>query len=453
MVKRIEAEYQHGGAVYYFKTDDRSVTILDENNNEIGTLEQLAFNGKTITGGDIKDITHTGLYKVKGVSGLPGNVPANQECMLAVQSIGAGLRLYRLIAPNGVIVENTVSGNTQSGWGSGGVGLRNTISSINNALGSVHDLKTQNKNLTAAINEVLSKIDDNQSNNNERLKALENKNFDSRYLLNTGGNMMGNIAMRNGNAYQLDNNKNQPTNFAYMDGSNTTHIGDGSYTLQLHGSGDLKYNGAKVFTTSNIGSGSGLDSDKLDGIDSMGFIQTQKDNPKQSDFSINEHSIRLHLPKEDNNNIYWQQSIIQWRDSNNQVVSDIESNGIGDIVIRPGGQLNKRAPFRVSNNNFMEYFGNRVNFVGTKSMDVRWQTEDQSSHDGGLGFFIPDWNKNELAFGNWNTHEVIMEFAVHDGEAIKIAHSPYIGDHNRRLFLQDEQPGGDVPYGSLWVGF
>lgn len=211
MTRRIESQYEHGGAVYYFETDDNSVKILDKDNKEIGTLNQLAFNGKPVTGGDFKDLTHTGIYKVKGLTGLPDNVPADEECMLAVQTIGPNLKLYRLITPEGIIVENTVSGETQSGWGAGGVELRNTIDNINRSLGAIQDLETKSNDLSSAINELLNKMNTFQTENNERLTKLENKNFDDRYLLQTGGKMNGSIIMDNGYAYNLETSKGLTT--------------------------------------------------------------------------------------------------------------------------------------------------------------------------------------------------------------------------------------------------
>lgn len=449
MVKRIESQYQHGNAVYYFETDDRSVKILDENNNELGTLDQLAFNGKPVTGGDFKDIQHTGIYKVKGLSGLPNNIPADQECMLSVQSIGNGLRLYRLIAPNGIIIENTVAGNSQSGWGSGGIGLRNTIDSINHSLGSINDLQTENKNLTAAINEVLAKAKADQTANNNRLEKLENKNFDSRYLMQTGGKMTGNVVMRNGYAYQFETSKGLTADLGYMDDHDKVHVGAWNYPLELNGKGDLIYNGAKVFTDQNAGKGSGLDADKLDGLDSNAFVHTSGSDTKYGPLQLYESRLDFKLKDGDDH-----ATGLTFTNKDNKVVSEILVTGIGDIRFNPGGKNFKTPPFTFDQlRNFVQYGGAHVIRSAEPNLNFQTWDEDTGEFDSGVGFFKPSWDSGSLAVGNWNTRDVVAQFAFgKNHEAVRLAHSPYIGEHNRRLFLQDEQPTGEIPYGSIWIG-
>ena len=117
------AKYWNNHNVFHFETDDRQVLILDKNNNTIGTLREMLFTGKVVSGGNFKDIKHSGVYRVKGLQGMPSNIPADKECILAVTAVGdvnnPDMILYRLISPNGVITENTVSGSQASGWMSG----------------------------------------------------------------------------------------------------------------------------------------------------------------------------------------------------------------------------------------------------------------------------------------------------------------------------------------------
>lgn len=452
------AKYWNDHNVFHFETDDRQVLILDKDNNVLGTLREMLFTGKVVSGGNFKDIKHTGVYRVKGLQGMPSNIPTDKECILAVTAIGdvnnPDMILYRLISPNGVITENTVSGSQASGWMSGGVGLQNTIKGINSSLGEVAHLATKAKDLTGAVNELNGLAHGTAEGLQKLTQQFNQHNHDDRYVNQDGDAMSGDLAMANGSHYHVFNKGGTRANFGYMTSGNELVIGDSRYPIRFNGQGELTYNGHKIFMDSNVGAGSNLDADKLDGLDSNEFIRVHRDDVKNSALTIDQHNVILRLPSENNNGNYWSKSLLQWRNSNNQPVADVESNGVGDVVVRPGGDVSKRAALRINQNNTMVYYGNRVNFVGTdgNGPDIRWYTEDQEKKDGGLGFFIPEWNRNELAFGNWNTHEVIMEFAVNNGEAIKIAHSPYIGDHGCRLFLQNEQPGGDVPYGSVWIG-
>src|SRR5699024_4859030 len=103
--------------------------------------------------------------------------------------------------------------------------------------------------------------------------------------------------------------------------------------------------------------------------------------------------------------------------------------------------------------NFVQYGG--MHIIRANEPNLNFQTFDEKTgnYDKGVGFFKPTWDQGSLAVGNWNTSEVVAQFAVGaNHEAVKLNHSPYIGDHNRRLFMQDEQPSGDVPVGSVWIG-
>ena len=198
-VKR--AKYLVADDEYHFVTDDKALRVLDSNNNEIGTFRELGFEGKIITSGDYRDIKHTGVYRIKGVGGLPGNIPGDKESILTVTSIGdqnnPELTFYKVISPNGVILENTVSRSNQSGWGSGGVDLRNTITNINNILGDISKLQTDSKNMTGAINELNSKINNVSDNSQSGLENLK-KDSDNRYLFKWGDTVNGDLSIRFG---------------------------------------------------------------------------------------------------------------------------------------------------------------------------------------------------------------------------------------------------------------
>lgn len=452
------AKYWNNHNVFHFESDDRQILILDKNNNTMGTLREMLFTGKTINGGNFRDIKHSGVYRIKGLQGMPDNIPSDKECILAVTAIGDAdnpdMILYRLISPNGIITENTVSGSQASGWMSGGVGLQNTIKNINGSLGDLSRLKTQAKNITDALNEVNNRSLANEDNLQRLTQQFNSHNHDNRYVNQDGDAMSGDLGMANNHHYQVFNTGGSRANFGYMTNHDELVIGDSRYPVKISGNGELSYNGHKIFMEGNTGKGSNLDADKLDGFDSGDFIKAHQDDIKDSALTIDQHNMVLRMPRESSDGAYWSKSLVQWRNSDNAPVADIESNSVGDVVLRPGGDTSGRAALRINSNNTLNYHGRYVGMVGLdgNGPDVRWQTEEQERNGGGLGFFLPDWNHKELAFGNWNINDVIMELGVHDGEAIKINHSPYIGEHNSRLFIQNERPTGDVPYGSVWIG-
>lgn len=448
MTKRIESQYQHGGAVYYFETDDNSVKILDKDNKEIGTLNQLAFNGKPVTGGDFKDLTHTGIYKVRGLTGLPDNVPADEECMLAVQAIGPNLKLYRLITPKGIIVENTVSGGTQSGWGAGGVELRNTIDNINRSLGAIQDLKTKSKNLSSAVNELFDNMYAFRAKNHERLTELEGKNFDSRYLPQTGGKINGSITIDNGYAYNLETSKGLTANLGYMDSEDTIHLGSEKYSMKITGAGTLVYNGATVLTSDNAGS-FGLDADKLGGLGSSDFIRVNGNDTKNGQLRLNKSRLDFKLKDGD-----YAATGITFTNDDGKVMSQIMVSDIGDILFNPGGKEFTKSPFTFDQlRNLVQYGGGHyIRSVEPTFMFQTWD-EETGKYDNGVGFYKPAWDKGSLIVNNANTGDIVARFAYGSNhESVKLTHAPYIGEQGSRLFIQNERPTGDIPYGSVWIG-
>lgn len=455
------AQYEINKDVYHFVTDDNAVKVLDNNKNELGTLRELVFTGKVVDGGNFTDIKHSGVYRVKNMTGMPSNIPSDKECILSVLSIGdqnnPSVTLYKLIAPNGVISENTVSGSAQSGWGNGGITLRNELTDINNSLGKVSSLLTSNKNLTGAINEQQGKITNLQSDLTNLTKRFNTfDGYDKRYMQLSGGTFTGSPVVQNQVAYQAFTSKGARVNVAWINANDHLFIGSPNAPTHIQGMGELLFNGHKVFTDANTGQGSDLDADKLDGIDSTGFVKTNGDDIKNGRLKINQNMVSIKV-KEDN--IY--QSAFNFVNSSDQVLSEIVTNGSGDFALNtglPAGRKN-RTTLYIGRDGEVRHSGSRPQiFLDDPSMENEEQIsfvhgDDPWDPNGkGMGF-IRRAKENQVVFYNWRAKTEVMYLGANNGEAVDIKHSPYIGEHHRRLFMQDEQPGGDVPYGSVWIGF
>lgn len=455
------AQYEINKDVYHFVTDDNAVKVLDDNKNELGTLRELVFTGKVVDGGNFTDIKHSGVYRVKNMTGMPSNIPSDKECILSVLSIGdqnnPSVTLYKLIAPNGVISENTVSGSTQSGWGNGGITLRNELTDINNSLGKVSSLATSNKNLTGAINEQQGKITDLQSDLTNLTKRFNTfDGYDKRYMQLSGGTFTGSPVANNSIAYQGLTTKGAKVNIGYVNSNNQLIIGSNNVPTNIQGMGELLFNGHKVFTDANTGKGSNLDADKLDGIDSTGFVKTNGDDIKNGRLKINQNMISIKV-KEDN--IY--QSAFNFVNSSDQVLSEIVTNGAGDFALNtglPAGRKN-RTTLYIGRDGEIRHQGSRPQiFLENATMENDEQLSFSHGDDPwrpygqGMGF-TRRAKENKVVFYNWRADIEVMDFGANNGEAVDIKHSPYIGEHHRRLFMQDEWPGGDIPYGSVWIGF
>ncbi|AJT51529.1 hypothetical protein LBLM1_10850 (plasmid) [Limosilactobacillus mucosae LM1] len=455
------AQYEINKDVYHFVTDDNAVKVLDNNKNELGTLREFAFTGKVIDGGKFSDIKHSGIYRVKNMTGLPSNVPTNQESILSVLAVGdpknPSVISYKVIAPNGVITENTVSGGSQSGWSAGGINLTNQLNGLSNNIGNITKLPNGASDVVTAINTINGNLNNVKKQSDDLKYNFEHfVGYDERYMKLAGGNFTGSPVVQNQVAYQAFTSKGARVNVAWVNANDHLFIGSPNAPTQIQGMGELLFNGHKVFTDANTGKGSNLDADKLDGIDSTGFVKTNGDDIKNGRLKINQNMVSIKV-KEDN--IY--QSAFNFVNSSDQVLSEIVTNSTGDFALNtglPAGRKN-RTTLYIGRDGEIRHQGSRPQIF---LEDAAMENEEQISfihgddpwrpYGQGMGF-IRRAKENAVVFYNWRADTEVMYLGANNGEAVDIKHSPYIGEHHRRFFLQDEQPGGDVPYGSVWIGF
>lgn len=264
-VKR--ATYWKAGNKVHFETDDKAVKIIDNNNNEIGTLKQLAFEGKPVSNISYRDIKRTGIYMVHGFKDrdLPTGVPNDKNCILSVTAVGSNpdnpdVIFYKIITPAGKTIENTVSGSAQSGWGEGGIDLRNTINTINNSIGRASDLGGVTIAQYAKDNR--NKITSLDSRENGHYQEFKGHNHDNQYVKKSGDSMTGSLTFSG-------SGKTATISF---DKVGKFTIGGDTQQTEIKGKGTLLYNGQRVVTTSKAG-GTGIDAETLQGHHYYEFLE------------------------------------------------------------------------------------------------------------------------------------------------------------------------------------
>lgn len=264
-VKR--ATYWKANNKVHFETDDKAVKIIDGDNNEIGTLKQLAFEGKPVSNISYRDIKRTGIYMVHGFKDrdLPTGVPNDKNCILSVTAVGADpnnpdVIFYKIITPAGKTIENTVSGSVQSGWGEGGIDLRNTINTINNSIGKASDLGGVTIAQYAKDNrDKITSLDDREDSHYQEFKS---HNHDSQYVKKAGDSMTGSLTFSG-------SGKTATISF---DKTGKFTIGGDTQQTEIKGKGTLLYNGQRVVTTSKAG-GTGIDAETLQGHHYYEFLE------------------------------------------------------------------------------------------------------------------------------------------------------------------------------------
>ena len=276
-----------GEDVYHFQTDGKMVKILDGSHNELGTLEEFGFTGKVVNGGSFKDLKVSGNYVVKGLTDLPTGFSTDKISILSIKSVGQvgnpDLIIYNLYGQSGESYQNTVTKTGQSGWTEGGTTLKNSLTTIQNQIGTLSNLKTTSKiSVVGAVNELKSLLDSQGSTLNSHaatLTSLASHNHDDKYIKKDGDQNVGNISIQRGKSISGNLSTGGISNLASFSTNNVANFGDKAATTKLYGKDTkLTYNDRFVWTETNMGSGSGLDADMLDGHDSLVFPRVNKDN-------------------------------------------------------------------------------------------------------------------------------------------------------------------------------
>ena len=430
------------GDIAHFSTNDKVVHIFDDSKKDLGTLRDLYVRGKALSGVDFKTIKVTGLYTITGIKNVPSSVDTSKPVLLQVTAIGKpnspDMVFYRLIDNWGNITECTVAGSNQSEWASGGVELKQTISDINESLGTLNKLNTDNKNsLTDSINEVNSKAVANTGSINDLTSKFNSHNHDDRYLRLDGKNKMSNnLILPNYKSLYMESSKGISLNTAYASKNDELIIGDNGYNdIKMQTKGKLYVNGHQVYTDANAGQGSGIDADKLDGIEGNRYARLDK---------ANTFSDWIWTP---NSSI-----------SAGHLQGFALTNDDGKVSSRITGSVDGAINFDNGNGVINSYIDSSGNINTSRHIRLNGSGENQisfsnpSDSNKGVGFARRRNEKHMIAY-NWNTDKSIMDFGVNDAQdTISIVQAPYI--QGRRIFLQNENPGTkEVPYGSVWIGF
>ena len=425
------------GDIAHFSTNDKVVHIFDDSKKDLGTLRDLYVRGKALSGVDFKTIKVTGLYTITGIKNVPGSVDTSKPVLLQVTAIGSpnspDMVFYRLIDNKGNITECTVAGSNQSEWASGGVELKQIIDDISDALGNLSKLNTEtNISLTDSINEVNSKAIANASSINDLTSKFNSHNHDDRYLRLDGKNKMSNnLILPNYKSLYMENSKGVNLNTAYASKNDELIIGDNGYKdIKMQTKGKLYVNGHQVYTDANAGQGSGIDADKLDGVDSARFARLDKNNIFNGDITISDSDFNINTYKH-----------INFRGVDGQVKAGFRAGTQGGFVFQYNGT--SESTQILSDGTY--YTESRVvldHDTGENAVVFK------NKGDNGIGFVR---GGSTINIYNWNTGNKVASLGSgDDGNLISINQAPYI--QGRRLFLQSNNPG-KAAKGSVWIQY
>lgn len=413
-----------GEDTIHFQTDDQMVKVINSSGQTVGSLKELVFEGKRVTSGSYTSIKLAGTYYVSGVTGLP----VSTSGILEVSTFGAvnnpTVIAYTFKTDGGEIYNNIIKNGVAKGWTSAGVNSDNSMTIIRGNIGTLSGLKTNSKtSLVNAVNEVKIKADANEGSINSISKSvteLKAHNHDDKYLLKSGDTISGNLRVRRNNGIKSTNASGGEINIATANADGVV-LGVGTENLKLMGK-DISFNGRKVWTADNDGKGSGLDADKLGGVDSSLFSRRDTANTYSSKQSFN-GGVAI------NGALDWAGRANITVDSSGRMRFDMK--GTNDVFIDSNGNIKTSGAIVLTNEN-SRYNSLRFSSHGSNK-GVGFELDKDSNE-----FYLNDWDNKNMAF-SFNTKVGVVKF----NRRIQV--------QGRELYLQSAQPTGKIPTGSIWI--
>lgn len=447
LYQKAQANYDTGTAytVLHYETEASQVKIMDASGNPTSDINEMLFNGKSLTSPDLNTIKTSGLYRVKGSTNAPSGMVATNTYIFKVEAVDVG---------SGVIVAHqsfydhvndetyhrTINGTTIGSWIKIGKAVAGTVASI----GSLANLKTSAKSdIVSSINEVKNSTDTAITTLNSEVAQLQSDmtshNHDSKYVKLTGGSVTGSFAVGNNLSLAGKNTSGANLNVGKVDATNNVVLGDkGAKTIIQSNSTDLTITDGtktyKVIHTGNDGVGSGLDADTVHGISGAVIAREDTINYFDNDqFIENSKSIVLRGANGSNTagNIFF-------RAGDDSQKGKINVSAEGDLHIT-AGNINGHT-FHATGELFSTY--QHELFSGTRENRVLFHRGDA---DAGIGHYMT--TTGDFGLYDWQGKEAVFTVDRTTREA-NFKNSIYV--NGKKLTIQSTAPTNPKT-GDIWI--
>lgn len=276
----LKTRYKHHNGtefdIHHHETQAKQVKILDSNGITKSDIEEMLLKGKPITGVSLNTILDTGLYQVKNCTNAPFSIGTTKTYLMSVETAGVLTRQTFFDNESNNSHVRPIFNGTVGQWASIGLELLSKVNLIHAELGAVSALKTAHKNtLVGAVNELKTEA----ASIAQRLTTAEGKvaashNHDGVYLKTGGGDLTGAVSTPNNISFLGKNTSGNKLNVGKVDVNNNVVLGDSDATgvIIYAKSGNLKVSTSSgvvhpVFHAGNVGHGSGIDADRVDGVE------------------------------------------------------------------------------------------------------------------------------------------------------------------------------------------
>ncbi|WP_235190054.1 pyocin knob domain-containing protein [Bacillus gaemokensis] len=415
----------------------------------VSDFDEMFLKGKLLQGINLNTIKDNGLYRVKGCTNAPSGMVATTVYLMKVDTVDTVVLQTFYDHTGNDTHQRAIVGSTIGTWSAGGKATNDAIADINKNVGSLTSLKTTVKtSIVNAVNEVQTEVDGLQtqvtSNDADiaKLKSdMTSHNHDSSYLKLSGGSLTGSVSVANNKSFFGKNTGGTDLNIGKVTTSNDVVLGDTKAKTIIHTNtkkmlifNDGEYNHS-VWHTGNVGAESGLDADKLDGLQASSFARVDVEpNFKENLIMTQGKDIILRAPAGSMNS-----GDLVFAEGGNGEIGRVFVNESGSLVMRSQyyGDMKVRYDGVITSEHGMEFNSK------TKETDLKFRADD---NDRGMGFYMNN-NTRQMGLYDWHNDRFFFatdrnESSVHFFNQIKI--------QGKRLHIRSDAPSG-ASVGDVWI--
>lgn len=369
------------GEAFLESAKGSTATYLNYNNGTKGTYFGQG-NGQVIASiGDYSRLGNYGTYNTQagnGKGGWDGYSINGRVVFMHDNNTGFGIyddvnNKWALHSTMGGSTNIRYNGNTKLATTNSGVDVTGILSTTGNI--------SSGSNIVASGN-----ITANGKLLSDRLESITGSGayIDMSYD-ELASNAIG-ITTYNSVAVNFDTNNNS-TGLAFTVGHNG-NVGDAAYEelIRVDGSNTFTYKGNDVFHRGLMGSGSGLDADKLDNLDSTQFLRSDTSDTMYGQLTVN-HGATIGSTNLANGSIIISNGGNMLAMDNNEIISNQALNigtTSGDINLKPTGVV-RISGSRVYADNYHPYADRWTNAI---TMSLAGDLSGSISFDGSSNFTI-----------------------------------------------------------------
>lgn len=442
-IKKAQANYDNGTTfdTLHYETQASQVKVVDGTGNVVSDLSETLLNGKTLTGVSILSVRNTGKYFVVNPTGSPITPAVDTAYQLEITTMkktsGSLLTIQVFYDHRYADVYRRVLDDdaTTGSWIRSGKFVSDFLATV----GTPSTLKTTSKVVVGAVNELKDKID---IINDVSIKTINetivaNKNIfdththDDRYLKLTGGNVSSTLSVGNNKSVAgKDSSGATNLNIGKVNTTSDVVLGDTTAKTIIQTKTNNLYvtDGAttfKVLHTGNDGAGSGLDADRIDGIEGEQLARQDSINYYTQDQIVdNSKSMILKATSGASG-----AGSIYWKLSDGTTKGRIGVNSTSEMYFTANGITGHR----IQADGKMESIYDHILNAKERQVAIRFKLDD---NDEGAGFYMNN-NTKQVGFFDWKYGEAIFRTDRED-QTVKFTNSIFVQNH--KLSIQSTTP-------------